>query len=765
MTFDASLLIGPPHQVAGSVWVVDSEYECDRLYERMMSSENEVWGLDLETRDINPKEESPAKGNGRIVVWSAAYFDEKLGTHPTTGYPLAQRIFVKNWGEAEDKRWLYKFQEWFEGPQYKKVGANFFGFDRHVFGNYGINVQGVYFDNVRASRLNDASAMEHGLKFQAIEYLGYVMRDYNELFKRAKLKKDGKPGKQMMLVPLLTVVQDPDWLNILIDYASLDAKISLELWPVMRDKLAQKEWRRDGTTMVDYYDKLQTPYYYVLNGAEREGWDLDEQWCSEQAEIATLDMDRLERELVAWTGVVMNFGSPKQLGHLLYATVPDTVVKANRNLIPGFGFAVPPVSKNKNRPKPWEEEDEDNPFRPTDAMALQYLADNVRAKKDKKGLRTLLEWRKIKDIKKYLVGLPLFQDSKGRVHCNTAPDTETARLSARKPALQQIPTPGKDPVADRYMIREAFTCPPGFMLIGADFSQLEMRILAHYLIVLFKDHKLADDLNAADLHSATALRVFGRKDIVLPESTSRYLDGIRVIESWSQIAKYVDDPEKSKFLNELPFIPYDTPVKMIKKFFFAFRNKGKIVNFSVNYGKTSYGLGNDLRDENGDPIGQDAAQLILDAYFDAYPAVLRFKKWSIGYATKRGFARSLLGRYRPLPLIWDQNRGIRGHEERKAQNTPIQMSAAEIAMMAQLKTNTIDMPELRDAGFFDEELARMGVVHLMQIHDELIFKVPHAHSVEACARVKMLMENPLDTPLTVPLPVDAKIAMNWASAK
>lgn len=761
-------LIGPAHQTAGGVWVVDSDYEVDRLYERL-TTPGEVFGLDTETRDINPKEMSPAVGKGWIVVWSCAFFDERLGTHPLTGYPLAQRVFVQNWGIAEEKRWLYKFQPWFEDHKYKKVGANFFSFDKHVFKNHAIDVHGIVFDNTRGSKLNDVSQLEHGLKVQGLA-LGYVMREYSELFMRPKIKRNGQPGKDMVLVPLLEVVKDPAWLATLIDYASMDAKVSLEAWPPVADKLKRQPWR-NGQTMLDYYNVVDNPYYYVLSGAEEQGWDLDETWCNELAIVAERDMGKLERELVEWTGVVMNFGSPTQIGHYLYGTTAEQVVKANPNIIPGRGFPIPPVTKSKKKPKPWEDPDPENPFRPTDAVALQWLADNVRSKRDRVGLRKLLEWRKIKDTNKYLVGLPKFQDARGRVHCMLGPDTDTGRLAARKPALQQIPVPGKDPIADRYMVREAFTCSPGEMLIGADYSQLEMRILAHFLIELFDDHKLADDLQAADLHSATSIRVFSNPGFDVPEEFVRKYGAPPHITHWDQISAFAqktdhgDPVDTAKWLNELPYIPIGTPVKVIKTFFFSFRNKGKIVNFSVNYGKTAWGLGYDLRDSEGNPIGEEAAQKILDAYFEAYPAILRYKKWSINYATKHGYARTLDGRYRPLPHIWDRNNGVRGHAERQAQNTPIQGSAADIAKKAQLKTNTLKIPELLEHGWFDEELYRMEVKHIMQIHDELIFKCPKDNAKDALARVTAIMEDPLDKPLRIPLPVAGKYGMTWREVK
>lgn len=761
-------LIGPPHQTAGGVWVVDSEYEIDRLRERLMTP-GEVFGLDTETVGVNPRERSPATGDGRIVVWSCAYFDDSLGTNPVSGHPLAQRVYVKNYGEAEEKRWLHRLRDWFEGHQYKKVGSNFFGYDRHIFRNHGIDVRGLVFDTVRASRLNDPSAWDHDLKTHGAG-LGYVMRSYGDLFSRPYIKRNGEEGKQRVIVPLTEVVKDPAWLATLIDYASLDAKVSLEEYPVLAGELANRPWR-DDLTMLDYYNTRLHPYYYVLNGIEHEGCDMDLDYCREQAEAANRDLGPLERKLVAWAGAQMNFGSTKQLGHLLYGKGAVIVVKAQKEPIIGHGLPLPPVSKSKSdkRPKPWEMDEydpsnEEDPWRPTDDIALGWLKDHVHSKRDKEGLAALLEWKKILSIRKYLEKLPLFTTARGKVHCQIGPDTETGRLAARNPPLQQIPTPGKDAIADRYMIREAFVCEPGYVLIDADYSQLEMRILAHYLMVLFEDMDFANDLASADLHAATAVRVFGKEEITVPDHLIH--DGKRIITSWSELEPYTQsaDDKDWKWLNQLNYCPKDTPAKLIKKFFSSLRNKGKIVNFSINYGKTAMGLGSDIRDEHGNPIGKEAAQVILDAYFAAYPAILRYGKWAVAYAYKRGYARTLGGRYRPLPGIRAESKGVRGHAERQAKNTPIQGSAADVVTEAQLRCNTLDIAELRDNGYYHEELARMGVRQTLQVHDEILFKCPKAHAKEASVLIKHTMENALERPLKVPLPVDPGIGMSWYEA-
>lgn len=745
-------LVGPAHQTAGGVWLVENEYEVDRLLERL-NSPSEFFGLDSETEGCNPHERSPAAGDGRIICLSFAFIDPSLGTHPLTGHSLAQRVFFKNWGEAEEKRWLYRFQPWLEDDRFWKVGANFYGYDRHIFNNHGIKVEGVVFDNVRASRFDNPSSWDHDLKTQG-NALGYLMREYKTLFSVPILKKDGTPGARTRLESMSVVVTQEDKLNTLRDYASLDAKISLEAYPIVAAKLQARPWLK-GKTMLDAYQEIEIPYAYVLNGCEQAGVDLDTTWCEEQSLIASYDASLCEKHLVEWVNAPMNFGSVQQKQHLLYNDSLAAPTKNSKLKIQGKGFPIPPVSKGKRKVVFVDGERVDM-SRPTDNVAIQWLADHVSSKKDREGLRNLLQWSKIRDIKKYFTSLPTFVDTYGRVHPYLAPSTETGRLAASKPPLQQMPKPGKDPIADRYHVREAFTAPDGWTLIAGDFSQLEMRILAHFLIVLFNDYAFANDLSEADLHGATAIRVFGKDQI---ETESHGL-----ITSWSQLNDIIVAGGDTDWINRLPACPRDTPVPMIKKFFTALRNAGKIVNFSINYGKTAHGLGNDIRDDEGNPIGKVAAQAILDAYFAAYPAIAKFGKWAVQYAQKYCYARTLLGRYRPIPDIRSENKRVSGHAERVAKNTPIQGSAADIAKLAQLKTNTYDIKILRDKGYYDEELARMEVRQILQVHDEIVFRCPAAHAVEAVPRIQRLMENCLDTPLKVPLPVEIGHGTTWRMA-
>ena len=255
-------------QNAGGIWVVDSEKKAAHVLKRI--SNGSPVGLDTETVGVDPKEQSPCL-KGRVVCWSLAFFDPTLGNHSVTGRPLSRRVFL--WADM-----LPYFTPWLEDPSMPKVGHNIFTFDRHVLLNQGINLQGIVGDTMRLSKLlYSDKRRSHGLKDMMWFNLGYRLGGYQELFSRHKhavcykeqLVKgepvDGKyswrkvgdqkvktwvaageyckvyAGKE--LIPLDTLARDyPHRLEKLYDYASLDTKATLELYPILKEKLEGEPW-------------------------------------------------------------------------------------------------------------------------------------------------------------------------------------------------------------------------------------------------------------------------------------------------------------------------------------------------------------------------------------------------------------------------------------------------------------------------------------------------------------------------------------------
>lgn len=261
-----------------------------------------------------------------------------------------------------------------------------------------------------------------------------------------------------------------------------------------------------------------------------------------------------------------------------------------------------------------------------------------------------------------------------------SPSTESGRLASKNPNLQNIPGGG-----NRYGVRRCFTAAPGCSLVVLDYSQLELYVLAHFLVELFNDRTLADDLAAGDVHTATAVRCW-------------------------------DDPSR--------------------------RSDAKAINYSVNYGKTATGLGAQIRDEKGNPIGTTAAQELLDTYFAAYPGIEQYHEWQKGRARELGYCTTIAGRHRYLNFGTQQWQGRAA--ERQALNTPIQGSAADIVTAALIKC--ADLPAV------------------LQVHDELVFECETKKAPEVLESATDAMQNAWGG-LNVSLKVSGGIYNDWGEAK
>jgi DNA polymerase-1 len=730
---------GSGDQTAGGVWVINSKEQIRLLLERL--DDSALTGLDTEFEGVDKlKDESPV-GKATIVSWSVAYCDPSLGKHKTTGVTLAQRCWIPNFGRALEEGWLHEFAPWLESADHPKVGSFFMSIDMHAFRNHGIVVGGVQRDQVRQSQQwRNGKTWRHGLKETTSDLLGYEMRDFNQVFgiplmtvatrnKPAREYKDGRVQIQKLSYvashadeslhkPRLGVNETLakmllDW----VDYGSLDAKASLETSLVLDQKLDEMQWR-NGKTMLDFYKERWSPYQYVVWGMENEGWPADEEWFRTQSSRCNKDVTDLDAKLNRWAGATVNWNSYPQMKHLLYGEGAHTFnagQKGKEVTIIGKGLPLSPVSKHG----PTEDQRTGEIDESCDSVALEYVRAHCRKAADKEAIGWLMYRTKCTTIRKfYLSKMPLWIRANGRIYSRIGTETETGRLSSKHPPLNVLPRPGwseKKPwEGDPYDVREGLTCEPGWCLVSLDYSQLEMRILAHYLILLFTKEDpercwdLANDLAAGDLHGNTAIRVWGSHPL---------LNGLTAQE----IKDHVDARVK------------------------AFRNRGKIVNFSVNYGKTAIGLGADIRDDEDEPIGKEAAQQILNQYFDGYPTILKYHRWAGRYAMHYGYIRTLEGRYRYLPGAQSGIPRLVSAAKRQAMNTPIQGSAADIIMMAMLYANTLPVPDLRRLGYFDEELYDLKARLIMQVHDELVFTCPIKNADAVAKKATWHMERPFRT--------------------
>jgi len=320
-------------------------------------------------------------------------------------------------------------------------------------------------------------------------------------------------------------------------------------------------------------------------------------------------------------------------------------------------------------------------------------------------------------IANFLTSLQSLADEQSRVHCSLNLNTETGRLSSRRPNLQNQPALEKD----KYKIRKAFEASPGNNLIVADYGQLELRLLASMtncksMIEAF--------MLGGDFHSRTALDMF------------------------SYVKEKVDNGE---CLLEWDYANGDPPKPLLKDMFASERRKAKTLNFSIAYGKTAHGLSVDWG------VSPKEAQEMLEAWYEARPEVRRWQTGTKAYARKHGVTRTLMGRYRQLPDAKGQNPKLLGHSERASINTPIQGGAADVAMMAMIKINN------------SEKLKRLGWIMLLQVHDEVILEGPEETAEEAFQEVIQCMEEPWVFGLkktAVPLLVDGSYNhKTWYDAK
>lgn len=302
-------------------------------------------------------------------------------------------------------------------------------------------------------------------------------------------------------------------------------------------------------------------------------------------------------------------------------------------------------------------------------------------------------------------------DSNSRVHCSLNLNTETGRLSSRRPNLQNQPALEKDV----YKIRHAYQAISGCNLIVADYGQLELRVLAHMsrCVSMIEAFKLG-----GDFHSRTAMGMYPH--------VAEAIKNKEVLLEWNSKSGKAPAPLlKDIFASERRF--------KCCYFLISYRRKAKILNFSIAYGKTAHGLSKDFN------VSLQEAKETLQRWYADRPEVLMWQQHTIEKAHKNEYCRTLMGRYRPLPNI--NSKLFRFSSERAAINTPIQGGAADIVMKA--------MIDLHQHARFKE----LGWRIILQIHDEIISEGPIETQQEAFEIVKKCMTRPFKDPLLVDLTV------------
>ena len=458
------------------------------------------------------------------------------------------------------------FKKVYEDPNILKVGQNI-KYDYEVLSHYGVTIQGRMFDTMLAHYLLQPE-LRHNMDYMAEVYLNYQTIHIDEL-----IGPKGKSQKSMRDLPPADVYE----------YAAEDADVTLRLKNVLEPKLKESH-------VEQLFWEIEMPLVPVLAAMEMNGVVLDTEALKETSQIFTQRMLEYERHIYELAGETFNISSPKQVGDILFGKM-KIVEKPKKTKTGQYVTSEEVLQQLKSKS-------------PIIADILAY-----------RGLKKLLGT--------YVDALPkLINPRTGHIHTSfNQAITATGRLSSSDPNLQNIPVRGEDGKE----IRKCFIPEPGCLFFSADYSQIELRVMAHLsgdenMIRVFREGK--------DLHAATAANIY-KKDI-------------------SEVTR--DE-----------------------------RSKSKQANFGIIYGITVFGLAERLE------ISRDEARQLIDGYFTTFPQVKDFMEASKQWAREHGYAETIFHRRRYLPDINSHNATVRNFAERNAINAPIQGSAADIIKVAMIR--------------------------------------------------------------------------------
>ena len=472
----------------------------------------------------------------------------------------------KKYKQLSEKFVLDIFKDIIESQDLKKIGHNL-KYDRNVLLNYGITLNGIEHDSMLLSYVYDSTAIRHGLDNASEKYLSHKTIHYEDI-----------AGKGVKQIPFADIDID-----VAAEYACEDAEISYRLYDFLWSKVSKDK------DIVKVYQDIEIPLIPILSKIETNGVFINSTELKKLSNELEKELNEIQSKCFKITKKEFNLNSPKQLQEILYNDLKI------------------PISKKTPTGKPSTDED-----------TLQFLAQTNEIPK------LILEFRSLNKLKTgYTDKLPLQVSSKtGRVHTSYQQAiTSTGRLSSTEPNLQNIPiktSKGKK-------IRKAFIAEEGKKIFAADYSQIELRIMAH----LSKDKNLLKAFkDEVDIHSFTASEIFSI--------------------------------EFEKVSSED-------------------RRAAKAINFGLIYGMSSFGLSKQL----GIPISE--AKDYMDVYFKRYPDIQSYMNTTKVFAKNNGYVETIFGRKLYLPEINSKNVQRRKYAERTAINAPMQGSAADIIKIAMIQ--------------------------------------------------------------------------------
>ena len=463
---------------------------------------------------------------------------------------------------AEAQQYVDAFRPFFENEAQIKVGQNL-KYDLTVLSHYGVEVKGELFDTMLAHYVVEPE-QRHNMDYLAETLLHYRTIHIEELI------GTGRNQKNMRDLPPADIC----------DYACEDADVTLRLYPLLREKMVESD-------VTSVFSQIEMPLLPVLARMEQNGVRLDTETLRQTGDDFRARLHALEGEVYTLAGHEFTITSPKQVGTVLFEELK--------------------ISDKARKTKTGQYS--------TSEEVLESLHDKHPI------VEKILAHRALKKLlSTYVDALPkLINARTGRVHTSfNQAVTATGRLSSSNPNLQNIPVRGED----GREIRKAFVSDDGCTFFSADYSQIELRIMAH----LSGDEHMIADFNAGhDIHAATAARIFHK------------------------------------------------PIEEVSR---DERRKAKTANFGIIYGISAFGLSERLSIPRGE------AKELIDSYFETYPKVKEYMNACIDRAKERGYILTEFKRRRYLPDINSRNATVRGYAERNAVNAPIQGTAADIIKVA-----------------------------------------------------------------------------------